>query len=212
MKKQNRLNNSRVQDLIIATKNIGKIREIQEILNPLLWHVVPIGERVKVFDVEEDGLTYAENAIKKARAAVLCSGKIAIADDSGLEVDALDGAPGVYSARFGGGQLSQAEKNALLLNKLDEKSERSARFRCVLALVSPDGRERIVEGVCEGEIGYEARGNNGFGFDPVFLVAGYQQTMAELPPDVKNRISHRAKALQQLLSILPLFEENCKNV
>lgn len=201
-----------MQDLIIATKNIGKIREIQEILNPLLWHVVPIGERVKVFDVEEDGLTYAENAIKKARAAVLCSGKIAIADDSGLEVDALDGAPGVYSARFGGGQLSQAEKNALLLNKLDEKSERSARFRCVLALVSPDGRERIVEGVCEGEIGYEARGNNGFGFDPVFLVAGYQQTMAELPPDVKNRISHRAKALQQLLSILPLFEENCKNV
>jgi XTP/dITP diphosphohydrolase len=161
---------------------------------------------------EEDGLTYAENAIKKARAAVLCSGKIAIADDSGLEVDALDGAPGIYSARFGGEQLSQAEKNALLLRTLDEKSERSARFRCVLALVSPDGRERIVEGVCEGEIGYEARGNYGFGFDPVFLVAGYQQTMAELPPDVKNRISHRAKALQQLLSILPLFEENCKKV
>ncbi|MDY0093705.1 MAG: XTP/dITP diphosphatase [Candidatus Vecturithrix sp.] len=212
MKKQNRQNNSRVQDLIVATKNIGKIREIQEILNPFLWHVVPIGERVKVFEVEEDGLTYAENAIKKARAAVLCSGKIAIADDSGLEVDALDGAPGIYSARFGGEQLSQAEKNALLLRTLDEKSERSARFRCVLALVSPDGRERIVEGVCEGEIGYEARGNYGFGFDPVFLVAGYQQTMAELPPDVKNRISHRAKALQQLLSILPLFEENCKKV
>lgn len=201
-----------MQDLIVATKNIGKIREIQEILNPFLWHVVPIGERVKVFEVEEDGLTYAENAIKKARAAVLCSGKIAIADDSGLEVDALDGAPGIYSARFGGEQLSQAEKNALLLRTLDEKSERSARFRCVLALVSPDGRERIVEGVCEGEIGYEARGNYGFGFDPVFLVAGYQQTMAELPPDVKNRISHRAKALQQLLSILPLFEENCKKV
>ncbi|GAK60406.1 nucleoside-triphosphatase [Candidatus Vecturithrix granuli] len=205
MKNRNRLNNIGSQEIIVATKNGGKIREIQEILNTLSCHVVPIGEIVEAFEVEEDGVTYAENALKKARAAASCTGKIAIADDSGLEVDALNGVPGIYSARFGGEQLSQPEKNALLLKKLQGKTERSARFHCVIAVVAPDGREETVEGVCEGTIGYEARGEHGFGFDPVFIVAGCQQTMAELPLDVKNRISHRAKALQQLLALLPRF-------
>lgn len=199
------MNNFGYQEIIVATKNGGKIREIQEILNTLLCRVVPIEDVIEAFEVEEDGLTYAENALKKARAAVLCTGKIAIADDSGLEVGALNGAPGIYSARFGGEQLSQPEKNALLLKKLQGETERSARFRCVIAVAAPDGREETVEGVCEGEIGYEARGEYGFGFDPVFIVSAYQQTMAELSPDVKNRISHRAKALQQLPSLLSRF-------
>lgn len=205
MKKRNRPNKNGYREIIVATKNSGKIREIREILNTLPCHVVPIEEVVDAFEVEEDGLTYAENAIKKARAAAVCSGKIAIADDSGLEVDALNGGPGIYSARFGGEQLSQPEKNVLLLKKLQGETARSARFRCVIAVVAPDGREETVEGVCEGEIGYEARGKLGFGFDPVFIVSEYQQTMAELAPDVKNRISHRAKALQQLPSLLPRF-------
>lgn len=205
MKKQNRRNNLGYREIIVATKNSGKIREIQEILHTVPCQVVPIGAVVEAFDVEEDGLTYAENALKKARNAVLCSGKIAIADDSGLEVDALNGAPGIYSARFGGEQLSQSEKNALLLKKLQGETERSARFRCVIAVVAPDGREETVEGVCEGAIGYEARGEHGFGFDPVFIVSEYQQTMAELPRDLKNRISHRAKALQQVPALLSRF-------
>jgi XTP/dITP diphosphohydrolase len=194
-----------VKQLVVATNNNGKIKEIRVILRDLSYAIVSVTEFDPDFYVEEDGATYIENAVKKARSAAIQTGCLAIADDSGLEVDALDGAPGLYSARFGGGKLSQSEKNALLLQKLHGVSERSARFRCVIAVVSPDGRIETTEGLCEGIIGQEERGSFGFGFDPVFIVPEYQKTMAELGPEMKNSISHRARALQQLPEILERF-------
>lgn len=191
--------------IVVATRNGGKIREIRDILRDIPYNIISISEIDPAFQVDEDGQTYAENAIKKAKAAVLAAGTVAIADDSGLEVDALGGAPGIYSARFGGGSLSQAEKNSLLLQQLQGHPNRSARFRCVIAVVSPDGSVKTTEGICEGEIGIAPRGKNGFGYDPLFLLPGYGLTMAELEPSVKNRLSHRAKALSQLREILPEF-------
>lgn len=191
--------------IVVATNNPGKITEIQEILKKLPCEVLPISALETEFHVEEDGQSYAENAIKKAKSAAIRTGRIAIADDSGLEVDALGGAPGIYSARFGGEQLPQSAKNALLLQKLTGISDRSARFRCVIAVVSPDGRTETSEGICEGTIGAEERGTFGFGFDPLFLVPEYQKTMAELGPDIKNTISHRARALKKLPEILQQF-------
>ncbi len=191
--------------IIVATNNTGKIVEIQEILKNFPCEIVPIKVLEPKFHVEEDGQNYAENALKKAKHAVTCTGLLAIADDSGLEVDALAGAPGIYSARFGGEGLPQTAKNNLLLQKLSGISERSARFRCVIAVVSPDGRTGTTEGVCEGVIGMEERGTFGFGFDPLFIVPEYQKTMAELDPGIKNTISHRARALKKLPDILQQF-------
>lgn len=190
--------------IVVATRNAGKIIEIRAILKDLPCQVSSITELDAAFDVEEDGQTYAENALKKAMAAAFLAGTIAIGDDSGLEVDALDGAPGLYSARFGGA-CSQAEKNALLLQQLQGKANRSARFRCVIAVAAPGGETRTVEGTCEGLIGAAPHGTHGFGFDPLFFLPEYGQTMAELDPAMKNVISHRAKALAQLRQILPEF-------
>lgn len=196
------LKNNHPQDLVVATNNTGKISEIRELVKFLPYQVIPIGECLDNFFVEEDGSTYAENAMKKAEQALAETGKICLADDSGLEVDALDGAPGIYSARFGGEDLSQPEKNALLLAKLQGVTQRAARFRCVIAVAWPDGRRETVEGVCEGTISAEPRGTHGFGFDPVFFLSDYQKTMAELSANVKNNISHRAQALKQLPALL----------
>jgi XTP/dITP diphosphohydrolase len=196
---------NRARRIVVATKNPGKIVEIQKILADFPCEVFPISEVDSEFHVEEDGQTYAENAIKKAKAAVDRAGTLAIADDSGLEVDALEGAPGMYSARFGGEHLPQSEKNKLLLQQLQGVTDRSARFRCVIAVVSPEGKIETTEGVCEGIIGTEQRGTNGFGFDPLFIVPEYGKTMAELGPTIKNMISHRAKALANLHDILPGF-------
>jgi XTP/dITP diphosphohydrolase len=196
---------NRARRIVVATKNPGKIVEIQKILEDLPCEVFPISEVDAEFQVEEDGRTYTENAIKKAKAAVDRAGTLAIADDSGLEVDALEGSPGVYSARFGGEHFPQSEKNILLLQQLQGVTDRSARFRCVIAIVSPEGRIDTTEGVCEGTIGTEQRGTNGFGFDPIFIVPEYGKTMAELGPAIKNVISHRAKALLNLREILPGF-------
>jgi len=187
-----------LQEIIVATNNRGKVVEIQEILKNAPFQVIPIGQIYPTFSVEEDGMSYAENAIKKARQASRLTGKIAIADDSGLEVDALDGAPGIYSARFGGEVLPFPEKIALLLQQVGETTQRTARFRCVIAVVSPDGNVKTCEGVCEGMVAHEPRGGFGFGFDPIFWLPEYQKTMAELEPEVKNVISHRGKALRQL--------------
>ncbi len=191
--------------IVIATGNAGKIREIEAILKEFPWGIVPIHHVVPDFTVVEDGQTYAENAIKKAKQAVRLTGMLAIADDSGLEVDALDGAPGIYSARFGGETLPFPEKIDLLLQKLASVSDRSARFRCLLAVASPEGGVATVEGVCEGSISTEAKGQCGFGFDPVFFLTEYQKTMAELEPAVKNAISHRAKALSLLPALMRSF-------
>ncbi len=198
-------NKNRTSKIVVATKNVGKIREIQEILQGLPCELVSICEVAPDFEVEEDGQTYTENAIKKAKLAASRVGTIAIADDSGLEVDALGGSPGIYSARFGGEQLSQSEKNTLLLQQLQGCLNRSARFRCVIAVAFPEGQVEITEGVCEGVIGIEARGTEGFGFDPIFLIPEYGKTLAELGPAIKNTISHRAKALSNLRSILSKY-------
>lgn len=194
-------------ELIIATQNPGKVREIQEILKGLNCQIIPISELYPDFDVEEDGQTYAENASKKALAAARLTGRWAIADDSGLEVKALDGAPGVFSARFGGKSLPQSERNNRILKALQGISDRSARFVCVIALATPEGQVKMVEGICEGSIGFEERGEAGFGYDPIFVVEGSDKTMAELSSEVKNKISHRAKALikiREVLSVGPL--------
>ncbi len=191
-----------------ATGNAGKIREIEAIFEHFPWKVIPVGQLVPNFSVVEDGQTYQDNAIKKAVTAASLTGRVVIADDSGLEVDALDGNPGMYTARFGGENLPFSEKIALLLTMLEGVSNRSARFRCVIAVASPAGKTASAEGVCEGSISTHAQGSLGFGFDPIFFVPEYHQTMAEIPPSVKNTISHRAKALAQLPALLaPLLDE-----
>lgn len=191
-----------LQDVIVATNNRGKIIEIQNILKNASCRILPVSQIDPNFSVIEDGASYAENAIKKARHASSLTGKIAIADDSGLEVDALGGAPGIYSARFGGEALPFPEKIAMLLQQLLGVEQRTARFRCVIAVAFPDGNVETCEGVCEGLIADEPRGTYGFGFDPIFWLPEYEKTMAELAPDIKNTISHRGKALRQLPKVL----------
>ncbi len=191
-----------VKKIVVATRNVGKISEIRAILQEFSYKILPVTDIVPDFFVEEDGKTYRDNAIKKARAAAELTGSLAIADDSGLEVDALNGAPGVYSARFGGESLPQAEKNTLLLRQLEGIHTRSARFRCVIAVVVPNGEPLTTEGICEGIIGDRPQGTHGFGYDPLFFLPDHGKTMAELSPAVKNTISHRAWALAGLPEIL----------
>lgn len=183
--------------LVLATRNKNKLRELTSILSDLPVRVESIASFPGAPDVEETGATMAENALLKARAAARHTGLWAMADDSGLEVDALDGRPGVYSARFAGPGATDADNNAKLLRLLEGVPDprRTARFRCAIALVSPDGDEYVDEGVCEGVVAREPRGQGGFGYDPLFIVPEYGRTFAELPPEVKDRISHRARAL-----------------
>ena len=152
----------------------------------------------------EDGATYADNALLKARSYAARSGLLTLADDSGLEVDALGGAPGVRSARYAGEDASDAQRCALLLRNLEGVPDeaRTARFRCVIALAWPDGRTALAEGVCDGRISQALSGAHGFGYDPIFFVPEYGRTMAELPSEVKNRISHRARAARAAQELL----------
>jgi XTP/dITP diphosphohydrolase len=193
--------------LLVATNNPGKVREFEELLAGLPQPVritFPAQEGL-VLEVDESGETFEENARIKALAYARASGLLTLADDSGLEVDALGGAPGVHSARYAGPGAGDADRYRKLLGALAgvPVGQRSARFRCVVALALPGGSVQTAEGTCEGEIGFEPRGEHGFGYDPVFVVKGYGgQTMAELPPEVKNRISHRARALAAAQPIL----------
>ena len=183
--------------LLIATRNKHKLEEIRAIL--ALPGLVLIGadEVPGLPEVEEDAPTFEGNACKKARTLAQASGCWTLADDSGLEVEALGGAPGVVSARYAGVAASTPANNAKLLGELAGVADRRARFRCVLALCAPDGREWTVEGRCEGRLLEAPRGAHGFGYDPLFVPEGYDQTFAELPATVKNGISHRARALQR---------------
>ncbi len=183
--------------LILATRNEGKVREIVALLAPLGVEVVSLAAYPEIPEVAEDGDTFVENALAKARTVMTYTGRLVMADDSGLEVDALNGAPGVHSARFAGEPRDDARNNQKLLHLLQGVpfEQRTARFRCVIALVAPDGTERISEGVCEGLIGFEPRGTGGFGYDPLFYVPDLGKTFAELDLETKNRISHRARAL-----------------
>jgi len=190
--------------LLIATRNEGKKAEYAALLADPEIELLTLKDLGIEMEVEETGHTYAENALLKARAYAAASGMITLADDSGLEVDALGGEPGVRTARYGGEGLSDEERYLLLLEKLRgvPPERRTARFRCVIALVHPDGREVLLEGTCEGRISEEPRGQEGFGYDPVFFLPELNCTMAELPAEAKNRISHRARAARQAREVL----------
>lgn len=190
-------------EILLATGNRGKVKELQEMLEKDI-KVLSLSDYPGFPEVEETGKTFAENALLKARRAALFSGLVSLADDSGLEVDALKGAPGVYSARFAGEPKSDERNIDKLLSELEgvPEKDRTARFRCSLALVTPDGREYLTEGTVEGIILEERRGTGGFGYDPVFYLPALAKTMAELSLEEKNRLSHRAQAFRKALPIL----------
>ena len=195
--------------IILATLNQGKIREFQELLADEDIEVLSLRDIPNWEDVEEDGETFADNAALKARAAVRRTGLIALADDSGLEVDALNGAPGVYSARFAGEPKDDERNNDKLLLLLETISDekRIARFRCALVMVTPEGDEYLTEGTAEGLILRERRGSEGFGYDPLFYVPEFARTMAELTLNEKNKLSHRAQAFRKVIPILKALKE-----
>ncbi len=190
--------------LVIATRNQGKIREIRAMLGGLDFEVRSVADYPGLPEVEEGGATFAENAAIKALAVAGFTGCLSLADDSGLEVEALGGLPGVRSARYAGDEATDEANNAKLLDALKgvPAGERTARFSCVMALALPDRLLASFEGVCEGRIGFRSQGTNGFGYDPLFEVSGMGRTMAELTLEEKNRLSHRAKALQQAVEWL----------
>jgi XTP/dITP diphosphohydrolase len=181
--------------LIIATGNAHKLEEIRAILTVPGLELVGLDAVPGAPEVEEDRETFEGNAIKKAATLAEFTGKWALADDSGLEVDALDGAPGVYSARYAGEPVDYAANNAKLLRELMGVIDRTARFRCVMALCSPDGEAHTVEGRCEGYIAGGEKGESGFGYDPLFVPEGHNTTFAEMPSEAKNAVSHRGRAL-----------------
>jgi XTP/dITP diphosphohydrolase len=190
--------------LLVATNNPGKVREYEALLKGLpLTLTYPAQEGIDV-EVEETGSTFAENACLKAAAYARASGLLTLADDSGLEVDALEGAPGTRSARYAGQGASDEDRYRLLLSKLEGVpwERRTARFRCVIAVATLQGEVRTAEGTCEGVIAFEPKGEHGFGYDPVFYMLEHGQTMAELEPEIKNRISHRAQAAEGARRIL----------
>lgn len=173
--------------LTVATKNPGKLREIREILGSEA-RLLSLADFPDVGDIVEDGRTFEANAIKKALAVASQTGHVSLADDSGLEVDALDGAPGVYSARFAGEKATDEQNNRKLLRLLEDvpDAQRTARFRCVIAVGAPDGSVQTAEGTAEGRILHSPRGTGGFGYDPLFLVSGLRRTFAELPSEEKT--------------------------
>lgn len=184
--------------LLLGTHNAGKVREIQTILGDVPWCVRSLLEFERVGIATESGDTYSENAVAKAQFYAHATELCALADDSGLEVEVLGGAPGVFSARYAGVGASDADRRKLLLAELADvpKEERKARFVCVVAIARPDGAVlNISEGVCHGMIAFAPRGEGGFGYDPLFVPDGFEQTFAELADSIKNRISHRARAL-----------------
>ncbi len=186
--------------LLIATRNRHKFEEIRAILAVPGLELIGADDVPGLPEVEEDAPTFEGNAIKKALTLAQASGCWSMADDSGLEVVALGGAPGVISARYAGPAASTPANNAKLLRELAGVIDRRARFRCVLALCAPDGRTWTVEGRCEGRMLEAPRGANGFGYDPLFVPEGHAQTFAELPAEVKNGISHRGRALQRAVA------------
>ena len=194
-----------MKKLILATTNLGKVRELRSLLEQSEWAqrlelLTPADWPEPLPSVEETGTTFAENARLKAVTLARATGLPALADDSGLCVDALGGEPGLHSARWAGENATDADRNALLLERLDGISteKRTAHYVCVVSLAWPDGRSVEAEGTCQGWIGSEPRGNNGFGYDPLFCVPSYERTVAELTAGEKGKISHRAAALAAL--------------
>ncbi|MBE9395793.1 XTP/dITP diphosphatase [Pontibacterium sp. N1Y112] len=192
-----------INKIVLASGNKGKLREFNQVLGQMDVEVVPQSD-FNVSDADETGLSFVENAILKARHAAQITGLPALADDSGLEVDALQGAPGIYSARFSGPDASDADNNAKLLELLKDlpAEKRTARFRCLLVFMrhAEDPTPLICQGTWEGQILTEARGDNGFGYDPLFLIPDLDKASAQLPPEQKNVLSHRGQAVTELIS------------
>lgn len=201
----------KIKKIIFATGNEGKMNEIKEIMKDFTEKNEIILMSLKEAGVDaaiiEDGNTFEENALIKARAIAGLTDAVVMADDSGLEVDYLDKAPGIYSARFLGEDTSYDVKNAYILEKLEgvEDEKRSARFVCAIACVFPDGRELCVKGTIEGRIDYEIKGCNGFGYDPIFYVPEYGCTTAQMPEEKKNEVSHRGRALAAMMDELEKY-------
>lgn len=193
-----------MRDLLLATTNMHKLEEYSAIFSDIPFLLLSLRDVQLDIDVEETGTTFAENAQLKALAYARASGMLTLADDSGLEIDALGGLPGIYSARFAGVGTSYAERFRLLLGQLQglPVSQRTARFRCAIAIAEPSGYCQTVEATLEGQIAEAPRGQYGFGYDPIFLVPGAGKTTAELMPEEKNRISHRGRAAQLAAALL----------
>lgn len=183
--------------IIIATKNEGKIKEFNKILSGKEFDISSLSDIRDLPEIDEDGNSFEDNAIKKSRFIFELNGRHCIADDSGLEIDYLSGAPGVKSARFGGISTPQNVKNEKIISMMKgaKKNERGAQFRCVVAFTDNNGTKTF-EGVCKGRISDKPKGSNGFGYDPIFIPEGFDKTFGELDEDVKNRISHRGKSLR----------------
>ncbi len=192
------------QNLLIATRNSKKKRELQTILDDWDVKLLTLDDVEEMPEIEEDGATFTENAIKKAQIISALSGFITLADDSGLEVDALGGAPGIFSARFSGLDADDEKNNRKLMALMQNISEvnRTARFVCVIAIATPEGSVQTAQGVCTGKIEMVRRGQGGFGYDPLFIPSGYNKTFAELSDEEKNKISHRGKALREAKPLL----------
>ena len=190
--------------LLVATNNKGKIREYQSLLQGIPFEIVTPADVGISVDIDEAGVSFEENAGLKAVAAAKQSGLLSLADDSGIEVDALGGGPGVHSHRFAGEGASDADRINVLLSKLKDvpQKERTARFRCVIAIAKPGNKTGLFSGICRGVIIDTPRGNNGFGYDPIFFIPELHKTMAELTLEEKNRISHRARAAEKAKAFL----------
>ena len=196
-----------MKSIILASNNKDKVKEVKEILKG--YDIISMKEAGIDVDIEENGTTFEENALIKARAIMKLTGQITMADDSGLEIDYLNKAPGVYSARFMGHDTSYDIKNKALIQKLEgvKGSDRSGRFVCAIAVCFPDGREIVKRGTKEGLIAEEIKGDNGFGYDPIVYLPEYGKTSGELAPEEKNKISHRGKALALIKEELDKSEE-----
>jgi XTP/dITP diphosphohydrolase len=197
--------------IIFATGNAGKVKEIRMIMADTGMEVVSMKDAGIKVDIEENGTSYEENALIKARAVAAFTKDIVMSDDSGLEVDALGKEPGIHSARYLGEDTPYSIKNADIINRLRDvpKEERTARFVCAIAAVFPDGREITTRAAIEGCIGYEEKGENGFGYDPIFYVPQFGKTTAELSEEEKNQVSHRGKALELMKEELKKYENSC---
>ncbi len=198
--------------MVVASRNKKKVQEIMAIIKDLDWSVISMTQAGLDLEIVEDGATFEENSYKKALEVMKATGKTAIADDSGLEVDALDGRPGVFSARFSGKGATDDSNNQKLLDMMSEvpQARRTARFVCAASVVFPDSQYFTVRGECEGQILFEPRGSKGFGYDPLFYLPGYEKTFAQLNANTKNSISHRAQAFIKVKRMLIDFGRGTK--
>ena len=192
-------------DIILATNNAHKVQELRRMLEPLGYTLYSQKEKGISIEVEENGTTFEENAFLKAKAIYDLTGCAALADDSGLCVDALDGRPGVYSARYAGEDATDADRNRKLLSELEGVKNRSAHFTCAIAYIDAAGKERVFEGICPGKIGFAPKGADGFGYDPIFLCG--DKTFGEMTAEEKDAVSHRGRAMEKLAAGLPAFLE-----